>query len=533
MQSIMNLVGERKKDLSEHPFYTWVESDNVSLEDKLTFAPIMVNFVMNFRDINRWFLRFPNGGANEFEKIINGNTFEDETHSRLYLEDWQKLNLDQRLDWRASDMLWWMFLADDTEPFRRFGMKFSRMSVADGGDAFVRFAHSEAGEACGNDFFEVLAPAAARVEAKTNIRYRYFGHHHLDREKGHVIKSEGVFENQVLTDAQRNKSLLLANEMFDIFFEMHDVFLRYAETYVNRGLVPQRKDVSTDRRIAPPPIRPFINEMAPGHAEVRRALDARKQKTAAHPFFAWLRDEQSVNPKEKLQRFIPLWAMDILGYRDLNHYVLRYDKPQTPEELIINRWVEALETHSPLFLNDWDALDMDSVLGWGARDTIKFLFLDAGTDVHRHNISKFIKLGFGHQNPVLRYWFMEALESSGDAFFQNTRALASKVEQETNVRLDYLGDRHNGAHAESKHEPVRISLPGELSAEDRDIALTMVDTVFNAVDEQLHVSLDAVRSNKFNVGKAAPDVLSDLSPDLRSNNIPVGGFGSDSYEARI
>ena len=60
----------------------------------LLFAPIMVNFVMNFRDINRWFLRFPKP-ANEFEKIINGNTQEDETHSRLFLEDWEKLKLDK------------------------------------------------------------------------------------------------------------------------------------------------------------------------------------------------------------------------------------------------------------------------------------------------------------------------------------------------------------------------------------------------------------------------------------------------------
>ena len=400
-----------------------------------------------------------------------------------------------------------MFLADDTEPFRRFGMNFSRMSVADEGDALVRFAHSEAGEACGNDFFNVLAPAATRVSGKTNLQYRYFGHHHLDRELGHVIKSEGVFENEVLTPAQREKSLVLANEMFDIFFEMHDSFLRYAETYVGRGIVPRRKNMPTDRRIAPPPIRPVVNELAPEHAEVRRAIDARKKKTARHPFFTWLREEQGVLPLQKLQRFIPMWAMDILGYRDLNRYILRYAKPQNREERLINRWVDALETHSSLFLNDWDALSMDDVLGWNARNTLKFLFLDKDTDVHRRNIASFIKLGFAHPKPELRYWFMEALESSGDAFFQNTRALATKVEQETGARLDYLADRHNGAHAKATQAPARITLPGSLSAEDRDIALKMVETVFDAVDEQLFVSLEAARSNKFGV--------SDFTPEMR------------------
>src|SRR5262245_3937953 len=84
MQEIMKLKAERKAGLAAHPFYKWVEGSDVPIEDRLTFAPIMANFVMNFRDMNKWFIRFPDA-KNQFERIINGNTMEDETHSRLFL----------------------------------------------------------------------------------------------------------------------------------------------------------------------------------------------------------------------------------------------------------------------------------------------------------------------------------------------------------------------------------------------------------------------------------------------------------------
>src|SRR5262249_9371078 len=143
MQEIMTLKSQRKAHLNGHPFFDWVRSNAVPLEQRLLFAPIMSIFVMNFRDANKWFIRFSTP-RNELEEIINGNTFEDETHSRLFLEDWRKLNLDERLGWRASEALWWLFLAPETEAFRRFVMEFARMTVVDKGDVLVRFAHSEA-----------------------------------------------------------------------------------------------------------------------------------------------------------------------------------------------------------------------------------------------------------------------------------------------------------------------------------------------------------------------------------------------------
>jgi hypothetical protein len=119
--------------------------------------------------------------------------------------------------------------------------------------------------------------------------------------------------------------------------------------------------------------------LGPLQAELSRLLDGRRATTAAHPFYAWLRDDAHVRPLQKLQRFVPMWAVDVMGYRDLNRYCLRFEEPRDERERAYNTWVDELQTHSGLFLNDWDALDMDDALGWGASHTFEILFLDRNT----------------------------------------------------------------------------------------------------------------------------------------------------------
>ncbi|MFT3771401.1 MAG: hypothetical protein QM820_38800 [Minicystis sp.] len=504
MQEIMDLERDRKQQLVAHPFFDWMRSSQKAPEDRLLIAPVMAVFAMNFRDTNRWFIRYPEPRS-ELEEIINRNTREDETHSRLYLLDWRKLHLDEKLGWRASDTLWWLFLAPDTEPFRRYVMTFARMTVADGADPLIRFAHLDAVEACGNAFLSTVAPVASQAEAKNGIKYPYFGPHHLAREAGHVLESAGVFERRTLDGRQRPRALALAGEMFDLFMEMHDGFLRYAERYVERGAFPRRPES------APAKVRSHSADadgryevegeetLPPSHAEIMRVLLERKAQTARHPFYAWIHRNNGLSPRQKLQRFIPMWIGDIMGYRELNRYAIRYPTIRSSGEAVINAWCDDLETHNSLFLNDWVGLGMDEALGWTASDTLKFCFLDPQVDVHRRNMCTFVKLAMGHAAPALRFWLLQALEASGHAFFENVKQLALPVEQEDGVRLDYLGDRHDVLHPvkASRANGKAVILSEPLSPADQDTAMGMVETIFDAVDEQLTLSLDVAQSNKF------------------------------------
>jgi hypothetical protein len=96
MDRVLRYIEQRAQRLHEHRLFDWFASEDVTLSDRLAFLPRLASFVMGFRDINKWVLRYP-FASDELERGINLHTFEDQTHSRLFLEDWRKLGLDDRL----------------------------------------------------------------------------------------------------------------------------------------------------------------------------------------------------------------------------------------------------------------------------------------------------------------------------------------------------------------------------------------------------------------------------------------------------
>lgn len=519
MKTFMQYKQYRSNQLDQHAFVQWLDADNVEIEQKFDIMPIMTLFIMGFRDMNLWVIRFDEQADEHYRSIINGNTYEDETHSNLFIEDWVKLDMDQKLGWSAADTLWWLFVSPQTECYRRYQVEFVKLCVDDGGDPMLRFAHSEAGEACGHVFFRHSAEQAAVLDAATGIEHRYFGKYHLDRELGHVMESENEFENEVLTPTQRARALELGGRMFDIFDGIFDSFHDYAKHNVETGMLPRPSYTDEPPRTPPPELAP-MRAIAPEHPSaaaerLTARLESRKIVAAAHPFYAWLRSAPDVAPADKLRRFIPMWVMDIMGYRDLNHYVYYYDQPSDPLARMINAWVSDLETHSMLFLADWKALNMDELLGWSARETLEFCFLDPGMDVHRRNIFEFMKAGLRHPEPVLRFWLMHALEASGDAFFQHTRELAVAAEANGVGPLDYLADRHAQAHPNPQRSLTDLKavfMAESLTPAQIEVAEGMIDLVFDALEAQLDLSLLAVTQNRFAIPDHPPRRRRPLAP---------------------
>ncbi len=495
----MALRDSRQAAISKHPFFEWLHDDRVAIEDRLKFAPMGAFFIMQFRDMNRWVLRFPQA-RDEFEWVINLGTREDERHSRMFLEDWHKLDINEHLRWRASDVLWWLFLSEDQEVFRRSGIEFISLAVEDGGDALIRFGHSEAGEAAGHVFLSNTAKVAVSLAGKTGLTYRYFGRYHLDLESGHVANTEGVFEEAVLDPGRRAHSKELCDRMFDLFEQIFDGFLHYANTYVDTKTVPRRpaEPARVPVEWTAPPLK--IKPSDQRDVEVAHRLIQRKAQVAAHPFYAWVREDNGLSAAQKLKRFIPMWVVDILGYRDLNKYAMTYAHPQDPAQRAINTWARRLSAHSGLFLSDWDALELDEMLGYSAGQMLEFLFLDQDMDHHREHLIEFAKLALRYRDPAVRWWMMAALESTGEQFFAHTQPLALAVEQDTGARLDYLSGRHDAPEVGTNTGGAVDGVPlAPLSAPGRDAALMLVDHVFDSMEDQLWRSLAVARANKFGV----------------------------------
>lgn len=502
MEQVMKLRDARQDAIRRHTFFDWLSSDRVSAQDRLSVAPAGALFIMQFSDMNRWVLRFPEPRT-EFEWVINLGTFEDEKHSRMFLEDWRKLSLDATLQWHASDMLWWLFLSPDQEVFRRSGIEFMRLAVDDGGDALVRFGHSEAGEATGHVMLSNTAQVAAELSAQTGLDYRYFGSYHLNLESGHVANTEGVFEAAALDPQTRQSASALCERMFDIFDDIFDGFLHYATTYLDKGMTPQRPPCATragDDWIAPPlTVRPRDAH----DSEMIRHIEDRKRRLCAHPFYTWLRCDQ-YSCTERLQRFVPMWVMDILGYRDLTKYALTYPEPVGVAEHAVNAWASRLSRHSALFLSDWQALGLDQVLGHTASATLEWLFLDRDMDLHRHNMIEFAQIALRHPDPALRWWMMVALESTGEEFFAQTRPLALVAEAETGGRLDYLAGRHDPpATAHNIGSLTDHAPPKALSAQQMNTAKIITNHVFDSMERQLWRSYAIARAGKYAADTAA------------------------------
>lgn len=296
METVLRDIEDRAERLHAHPLFEWVDSDDVPPETKLTLLPCLVNFTMGFRDLNKWVLRYPHP-RNDLECGIDAHTFEDQTHSRLFLEDWERLGIDDSLGWRASETLWWLFLADDNEVSRSHGSYLRSIAVADEGDPLLRFAHSEVIEACGSVFFRHISPVAEALTDRTGIDLRYLGPYHLARESGHM-ECEELFEAQRLDNRQWERAVKLVDAMFRLFEEFFDSVLRYARRYVVAGTVPRpladaHGSRNGHRALTRTPAGASLPRATvaihPSQAPLQRLLEERRELVAQHAFYTWVR----------------------------------------------------------------------------------------------------------------------------------------------------------------------------------------------------------------------------------------------------
>ncbi len=497
MQEVLAALARGRARIDAHPLYAWLADDAVPLERRFAFAPLFAGFILGFRDLNRWFLRYPDP-RNRYEEAINAHTAEDETHSALFLADWRELGLDGQLGWGVEDTMAWYYAAPETEVFRRYALRLTELCVATP-DPLVRYALMEAIETCGHVFFGHTAPVAARLARRTGAALRYFGPYHLARETGSLVDGDDEFAAAVLAPDQRRRALALVEEVFAMFTVKNDHLLAYASALAAGSPVPRPASAARQADPHPPgPVAPLhvLAKVppAPGHVPMADRLADRMARLAAHPFLAWLASS-TADPAARLRAVVPAWVPDIMGYADLMTYALPYRRPADAAQRALNRHAARLACHHRLFVADAASLGLDAALGWTAGETLDYLGRSDATELQRRNMAAFVDIAFRERSPAVRYWLVEALQGSGEAFFQRSGALARAAEPALPGRLDYLGDRHRLAHPVLPPDPgadaVQLTaLP--VTGREREAALAAVDTVFARMTAQLDQSLRAV-----------------------------------------
>ncbi len=504
MKRIWQQLRGGRARVAAHPFFGWLNSDAVPLERRFVFAPVMIDFIMGFADLNKWFLSYE-APQNSLERAINEHTEEDRTHSLLFYENWTTLALGEIGSWTPGKMLWWMFHADGTETVRRFGMELLEMSVKHP-DPLVRFPMMEAVEICGDVFFGHTAPIATRLSRERGVPHDYFGQYHRDRETGHLHTDETELAASILNDEQVSAATLVVQRVFDRFLRVLDDVHEYgrrAQSYdaLVRDLEGEFLDATAPLRDRSAPPTP---PTAPPPTATQSLLVSRLRRRVAqlerHPLLAWLREDGAVSPRDRLRGFMAIWGIDIAGYRDFNELVLRYPAPSSPLEEAITRWADRLASHGALYLRDWQALGMDRLLGWDAGEAIGFYFLTPQTETHRRNMAKVKHFAFRNEHPLVRWWLMKSLEATGEPLFACTEPLAAAVEAEDGVTLDYWANRHHLAHpAELALDPgadAAFLAESPTIAQHREIA-AIIDTVFDNAEEQYSLSLREAQGQTF------------------------------------
>lgn len=489
MKRVQALFAENRSRIAGHPFFDWLRNASVPARDRFSFTPLMVDFTMGFADMNKWFLGYDDP-QNELELSINQHTLEDRTHSRLFLENWKALAFDDQLGWSASQTLWWLYHSPETLPVRCFGWDIFRLSVQYP-DPLVRFALMEAIEICGDIFFGNTKIVAQQLSRQTGIDYRYYGEYHHLRETGHLHTDESPFFAAQLSVTQLQHASTAVEAIFRGFIHVLDHLFEHCRSrdarswsvfaaQGDRAMRP-RKDLVRDRNPLPHAV--GSNAQAP----LLDFLQERQAQLASHPFLDWLRTAPIV-AAEKLQRFSPLWAIDIAGYPDFNQLALRYENPSNDPERAINSWAQSLANHGIVYLQDWRVLELDRSLGWTAGDTISYYFLSDLSEVHRRNLAKVTRLAFADHSPLWRWWLMTAFEAGGDPLFDALAPIVHAAEQ-GNGPLNYWVERHSETPLDAAQRHVLNGLNEQaLDATLQHRLSEMIATVFDSFEQQFSLS---------------------------------------------
>lgn len=504
MKEMWKVLDACRAETEAHPFFRWLSSEDVPLGERFVFTPVLIDFIMSFADLNKWFLRYTNPDS-DWEQAINDHTSEDATHSLLFVQNWTHLNIGDTPEWPASKALWWMFHASDSLVVRRLGMEILELSVRFP-DPLVRFPMMEAIEICGDIFFGHTTRIAERLQEQQQVEHVYYGPYHRARETGHLQADEGSFVAARLSPDQRREAERAVRIVFGQFCRLFDHMLEFSaratsdparlagNIHREYTLAMTQPELPRARSRGADASRASGHADAPGYeprAGAERAhpeqapllgfLDERRARLRGHRLMSSL----AVGPfaLERLQNLAPLWGVDIVSYRDFNELVLRYERPSTDAERTINRWSEDLASHGVLYLQDWQTLDLDDLLGWKMGDAVTYYFLGEHTELHRRNMSKVKKLAMTHREPLLRWWLMLALEQSGEVLFEATRPLALQLEAELGAPLDYWAYRH-GLTEPSEHRAPHAFLAESITPHEAEVVRKIIDTVFDNIEEQ-------------------------------------------------
>lgn len=221
--------------------------------------------------------------------------------------------------------------------------------------------------------------------------------------------------------------------------------------------------------------------------QVVRYIEGRGQDGRRNPFIRWLEDE-SVPVRDRLSLWLQGAGIFVFGFRDLHDMILPYSESEAAVDDVkkaINAHAKEDSDHWGWYLNDLKALRLDHEMKF--TDALDLLWGEK-TYMQRLATYRLCQLVARAQDPVLRYCLIKAIETFGEIIFSTLARVSHRFEEETGIRLEYLGDIHaatesGGLQDDKCHVEARV-FSIELDEPKRAVALEIARETCDVLEKR-------------------------------------------------
>ena len=228
MKEVLALIEKRKQEFSQLPFFQYLQDKSIEPIQRFAWTPCVAPFTMGFRDLNKYdFRKEPT--EDPIQALINTHTYEDDHHWIWFLEDLEKLGLNQSIKFSDSMKFLW---GDENYKTRLVCHKIAQYTFQK--EPIIVLAAIEAIEAAGNIFLALSAQVAQELQEITKHEYHYLGQHHFCVDTHHTIGTDDVekfLENIELTAEQKLKAFEVVEKIFDVFSESVQEMMVYTQKH--------------------------------------------------------------------------------------------------------------------------------------------------------------------------------------------------------------------------------------------------------------------------------------------------------------
>lgn len=228
MKEVLELIQLRKEEFAQLPLFNFMRDQSIDPKQRLAWAPCAAHFIMNFGELNKYFLRVE-PTSDPVQILINKHTYEDDHHWLWFLEDLKHLELDKSLKFSEALRFLW---SEETETSRWLTYQLYRYTLQ--ATPIQKLIVIEVVETTGNVMFSTAANIGKELKSITQKECLYFADFHLAVETGHTTGFPGTEEfikKIQLTEETRKDAFELVEKIFAVFTEFTHSLLIYAEKH--------------------------------------------------------------------------------------------------------------------------------------------------------------------------------------------------------------------------------------------------------------------------------------------------------------